>query len=152
MLDASATVLARATPAELRGALAGADVFHFAGHTRFDPEQPWRLGLVLTHDAKFSLADLLSLASAPPLVVLSACEGARGSARNAIGTALVSAGSGVVVAPTRLVADTLSLRFSQAFYRALAGDRDPVHAAQLAQAELRAAGEREWAAFRVLVP
>jgi hypothetical protein len=152
LLQATPSVLAEPTTASLREALLRSDAFHFAGHTSFDPEQPWRLALVLAHDSRFGLADVLALPAAPPLVVLSACEGARGSARSALGTAFVSAGSQVVVAATRVVADALSLRFSQAFYRALSERREPAWASQRASAELRAAGEREWAAFRVLVP
>jgi hypothetical protein len=138
--------------AALRDELGQRELFHFAGHTSFDPREPWKLGLLLGNDAKLALSDVLALHSAPPLVVLSACEGARASAGNAIGSALVAAGSRVVVAPTRTVADALSLRFSQAFYGALAGERDPVSAAHLAQALLRKQGVADWAAFRVLVP
>jgi tetratricopeptide (TPR) repeat protein len=151
-LGAVPLVLRDTSVSNVRTELSRHALFHFAGHTSFDAQAPWRLGLMLSHDKKLGLSDLLTLPSAPALVMLSACEGARASSGNAIGTALVAAGSRVVIAPTRLVADQLSLRFSQAFYTALASELDPVRAAHRAQEELRAKGEADWAAFRVLVP
>jgi hypothetical protein len=145
-------VAGAATPERARRDLPRHELFHFAGHTRFDAGAPWRVSLVLADDARFGLVDALGLSRAPGLVVLSSCESARASAGSAVGAAFLAAGARVVIAPARGVADALSRRFAEAFYRALADGRDPVRAAHLAQAQLRSAGEPDWAAFRVLVP
>ena len=100
---------------------------------------------------RFGISDVLGLEATPRLVMLSACEGARGSGGLALGTAFAAAGAETVVAAARVVDDALSMRFARHFYDAL--DRDPVRAARKAQIELlRELPAQDAAAFRVLLP
>jgi tetratricopeptide (TPR) repeat protein len=146
-------VQADASRAAVTRALGKHAIFHFAGHSRFDAERPWLLALSLHGGAHLAISDVLGLEAVPQLVVLSACEGARGAGGMALGAAFASAGVDTVVAAARVVDDAVSLGYARRFYAALDRDPDPLRAAREAQAGLlRALPAGDAAAFRVLVP
>jgi hypothetical protein len=144
---------AQVTHAALAQELGNHSAFHFAGHSRFDAARPWLLALALHGGARFAVSDVLGLDAVPRLVVLSACEGARGASGMALGAAFAAAGVDTVVAAARVVDDAVSFAFARAFYAALARDPDPLKAAREAQTYLlRTLPSGDAAAFRVLVP
>ena len=67
---------ADATRPAVKEALLAARVFHFAGHASFDREDPRQSYLLMAQRERLTVAELQndSAASAPELVVLSACE------------------------------------------------------------------------------
>lgn len=144
-----ATVLqgAAATPAGLESALAGASIFHFAGHAVFDDQRPERSYLVLSRPAsrtpgKLTAAELsrLDLRNVR-LVVLSACRTVRSGRGRAGGFsglsgALLAAGAGGAVGSTWDVDDALTSALMAAFHRAYADSGDGPRALRVAQLEL----------------
>jgi len=92
--------------------------------------------------------------------VLSACEAAKGGGTGSVegmglAQAFVALGARHVIASPREAADASARAFFEAYYpqlRAAQGDDAPVSAWRAAALQLRAQGERDWAAFRVLVP
>lgn len=149
-----------ATRQRVLGALEGAALFHYAGHGVVAGRGGWDSGLPLADDTRISVGDVLALAEAPRVVVLSACETARlGSEGPAAGVGLahafVAAGSEAVVATARPVADGLAKEMSAALYAALGAQEevDVARALASAQAEIKARRPGwDWAAYRVLVP
>jgi hypothetical protein len=63
-------------------ALGGADIFHFVGHARFDPDDPDSSGMRLAAGDKLTVREIVEarLVHAPQLVILSACETGRAEA------------------------------------------------------------------------
>jgi CHAT domain-containing protein/tetratricopeptide (TPR) repeat protein len=63
-------------------ALAVADIFHFVGHARFDPDDPDSSGMRLAAGDKLTVREIVEarLVHAPQLVILSACETGRAEA------------------------------------------------------------------------
>jgi tetratricopeptide (TPR) repeat protein len=149
----------QATRATVIDALAGASLFHYAGHGQFAGTEGIDSGLRLS-DGQLSLGDILSLRAAPGLVVLSACEGARADGPGFAGglslaQAFIAAGVPAVIASTRPVADDVARALVEAFYAARARDPkgDAVAALRSAQIALRTLSpSADWASFRALVP
>lgn len=139
----------------VRARLAAAPLLHYAGHGRFAGAGGWDSALPLA-DGALSVGELLAL-PAPPTVVLSGCETARGAAGPLEGLGLAQAfllaGAGGVIAASRPVEDALAARMTEAIY-ANAGSLDPPRMAEVARrAQLKVrAGGGDWAAFRALVP
>ena len=112
-------------------------IFHFVGHGGYDEQSDEGL-VVLTDDAGQSqplfatqLARLLADQRALRLVVLNACEGARGSQRDvfaSVATILARRGVPAVLAMQDVITDRAALEFARAFYEAVA-DGLPVDAA-----------------------
>ena len=112
-------------------------IFHFVGHGGFDPQSDEGL-VVLTDDAgqaqplfATQLARLLADQRALRLVVLNACEGARGSQRDvfaSVATILARRGVPAVLAMQHVITDRAAVEFARAFYEAVA-DGSPVDAA-----------------------
>lgn len=96
-------------------------LFHYAGHADVATSQDLTNALVLGGSARVELGDLMAAHPMPHLVVLSACEAAGTVSRYAslmgLAQAFVAAGSGAVVAPTRLVSDGAAAIFFTEFYR-----------------------------------
>lgn len=134
--------------------LAGSDLFHYAGHARFDASG-LESGLELAEGTRLTAADVLSLDRAPRQVVLSGCETSaleRGGRAADVGLAhaFVLRGADMVAAAQRIVADELAIEVSRALHAA--PDRLP---GGLREVQRRLALERpsaDWAAFRVFVP
>ena len=133
------TWLSGSTARDLQRALRGGPwhIVHFVGHGGFDRQSDEGL-VVLTDDAGRAqplfatpLARLLGDHRALRLVVLNACEGARGSARDIFASAaaiLVRRGVPAVLAMQHEITDRAAVEFARAFYEAVA-DGYPVDAA-----------------------
>jgi hypothetical protein len=149
--------------------LAESLVFHFIGHAGrpahvVDPPDPWNTELQLADYSSISVDDVLAaLPSAPPLVLLSACEtglvdpGAPNGGLS-LAPALVLRGAAVVIATTRPVVDHAANELMRAFYeqaRTAADLLDPGLLSR-AQAELLAGTSCEahpdLCGFRAWVP
>ncbi|MEZ4311756.1 MAG: CHAT domain-containing protein [Polyangiaceae bacterium] len=146
-----------ASKANVLTALSGVEVFHFAGHAVFEEDAVWEGGLVLG-GGRLVPGDVLASARAPRVVVLSGCETGRAPARAGVDVSLanafLAAGSEVVVATARPVADTLGAAMSEALYAdAGAPGWDPVDALSRAAARVRAEDPgADWASYRALLP
>jgi tetratricopeptide (TPR) repeat protein len=151
-----------ATSAAVRQGIAGARVLHYAGHGHFAGEDGLESALPLAAGGHLQVGDILTLASPPELVVLSACEGARESTdarAQALGLAhaFVLAGSEAVVATTRPVNDDLARAVSIRLHGHLwSGQSGKGANAAVALRNALLSVQRElphadWAAFRVLV-
>lgn len=104
---------------------ADARVFHFAGHGRVHPNDPWRAALVLDAQHQVTLTDVL-LATPPHLAVLTSCRAGQVEAIEGVGlpTAFLAAGAQAVIASTQPLDDVDARRFSALFYAA-GGARRP---------------------------
>ncbi|MBZ5712245.1 CHAT domain-containing protein [Nannocystis pusilla] len=149
--------------------LADGLVFHFIGHAGrpahvVEAPDPWNIELQLADHSSISVDDVLAaLPSAPPLVLLPACEtglvdpGAP-SGGLSLAPALVLRGAAVVVATTRAVEDRAASELMRAFYDQATTTADLLDPGLLsrAQAELLAGARCEaypdLCAFRVWVP
>ncbi|MFI1708621.1 CHAT domain-containing protein [Streptomyces griseoruber] len=144
---------ARAGRAEVLATAPGHEVVHLATHGVIDELAPNRSRLPLAGDDALDLADLLTAAHAPRLLVLSACDTGRGRATaggDVLGltrAALVTGARNAIVSlwPVR---DDLGALVMTRMYRHLAGDGqlteggtvDVGTALHLAQQEVRALG------------
>jgi CHAT domain-containing protein len=145
--------------AKVREALPNLHRFHFAGHARYAGVDGIDSSLLLA-DGELSVGELLTLGSGPELVVLSACEAARGADSGpVVGLGLVqafiAAGARSVIAAPRPTNDQASREFFELYYRALSepGAQDlPVRAWRRASLQLFARGRPDWAAYRFFVP
>lgn len=145
-----------AAAVSVRAALPKVDRFHYAGHGNAAGEAGWESVLPLAHGS-LSVADILSLPRAPSLVILSACEAARTTARGeglGIAQAFVLAGSLGVIAATRDVPDVSALALAHALYGNVLPypETDAATLLQTAQLAMRTSAVTEWAAFRALTP
>ncbi len=150
---ADAEGLARAAPA----------VMHVAAHYRVDAEQPWASAVVLGDTprpgGRLRAGEVAALRIDVPVVVLAACESARGRATFGegvlgIASAFLGAGARAVVASAWPVDDGAAARFSRAFYERLLAGASVGEAASAAAQHLRRDPETRaaayWAAFTVL--
>ena len=133
------TWLAGQTWRDLQRAMRGGPwhIFHFAGHGGFDPSGDEGLIALADDDGRTQylratqLGRLLANHDALRLVVLNACEGARGSPRDLFSSAaalLVQRGIPAVLAMQYEISDQAAVELTRAFYEALA-DGLPVDAA-----------------------
>ncbi|MBB4845995.1 CHAT domain-containing protein/tetratricopeptide (TPR) repeat protein [Paucibacter oligotrophus] len=137
----------------------------FSAHGYFDPEQPEFSSLVLKpdgedvlHDGFVSVAEWLPLRLASELVVLSACDTARGRVVNGEGLvgmsyALFVAGNGNTLATLWPVADRETALFVTRFFKHLRQGLSQAQALALSKREFMRHGQarlrdpRVWAAF-----
>lgn len=136
-----------ATRARLGGDLRAYAVVHLACHGFVDPEQPRRGGLALSPASEgegwFTIQDALELDLDARLVVLSACETARGALRvgegvESLARAFLHSGSRAVVASLWQVADWAAAETMQGFYAgALERGLPPADALREAKLDLR---------------
>jgi CHAT domain-containing protein len=144
----------------VRTALAGVELFHYAGHATFGGVDGLESALSLAGGSRLTPSDILALPRVPPIVALFGCDTARESAvgtLDALGLtdAFLVAGTRMVVATSRKVDDALSRDVATAFYvRWLTTPR--VAPAEALRSAVLAVRERspgaDWGAFRVLVP
>lgn len=132
---------AGATGAEVGAALKGAWVAHAACHATFEAENPMFSALRLG-DGDFNVYDMERLGQPPDLMVLSACDSGYTDTRagvelTGLTSALLSMGSGSVVASVGLVPDTEATGLlMEEFHRAIAAGRGPAEALALARSAL----------------
>lgn len=148
------------TVAALQQALPGASFFHYAGHGEFRGAEGWESAMPLADGTALWVSDLLALRASPAQVVLSACEGAKGSWKEpvetlSLGHAFVLAGAREVLAPTRAVKDEVASEVVRRLYEARGSGgevtlAEALHRAQTALASSSLPGD--WQAFRVLTP
>jgi CHAT domain-containing protein len=140
--------------------LAGYKILHFATHGLLDENAAGRSALVLTRDPRSSedgflrAGEIYNLKLNADLVVLSACQTARGKMGKGEGIqglarAFFCAGSKSVVASLWNVGDRSTARFMKAFYRGLAGGKPIQEAVRAAKVEMYRSGAPPcgWAAF-----
>jgi CHAT domain-containing protein len=160
---ASARVLSgpAATADALLKALPSADVIHFAGHVVADAMTPSRSRLLLsgsTEPATVTFADLRDVSLIPgALVVLSACDGARGrvfTGEGAVGLPFVFLANGAssVVAALWQVDDAASPSFWVDVHQRIRAGASPELALAESQRRHRrdGASSAAWAAFTVV--
>jgi hypothetical protein len=144
-----ATLLAgeAATRPAVIAALAGARVFHFAGHGALESASPWDGRLRLAGGAWLTLADVLTTPVRADLVVLDGCDtartGALGGERFGLAEAFLLAGARAVIAADRPVRDEALTALVGALYAA-----DVVSAPGAALRAVRGLPEAD--AFRLL--
>jgi CHAT domain-containing protein len=133
--------------ARLASDLRGYAVLHFACHGFIDPEFPQRSGLALSASPEdagwFTIGDALELDLDANLVVLSACETARGEPKagegvESLARAFLDAGARAVVASLWQVGDWAAAETMQGFYEgALERGLPPARALREAKLALR---------------
>jgi CHAT domain-containing protein len=141
----------------VRKRLAGADLFHYAGHGSFSGFGGWDSTLLLAGNTHLILGDLLALDSLPRWVVLSGCDTGRSSAEAPVAGlglahAFLLAGSEAVVASTRPTDDRTLPTFFTDLYQEWQqhGDLDLGTALQRAQLAWRKQNPAaDWASFRL---
>ncbi len=146
----------KATRDAVLAALPGATLFHYAGHADVAGPSGAASALRLAGGARAELGDLLAVARAPDLVVLSACEAAGSDAGGGsllgLAQAFVLSGAQMAVAPTRPVRDSEARAFVNAFYAALAGGDASAVPAAFRRAALDVAAGNAAQSFRLMVP
>lgn len=153
----------RASHAEVRAALdrGSLSLLHFAGHASFSGNDGWDSAIPLADGGALRVSDVLSLRSAPRLVVLSGCETGRADGLG-LAHAFVAAGALAAVGVTRIVPDGDAHDVMRLFYASLhehAPEDAPTPGA--AAEALRSATRKllrnsharpAWQSFRVFVP
>lgn len=144
-----------ATGPALRERLARSDLFHYAGH---GVSAGWDSRLPLAGEGGLTVDDIVVLARAPGLVVLSGCETAAVPADApaegmGLAHAFLIAGGRAVVATIRRVPDEAAAALIAGFYRELVAGWEPAEALRRAQLERsRTADDPAWASFRIIEP
>jgi CHAT domain-containing protein len=140
-------------------ALPNARLFHYAGHGVFAGFAGWDSELPLAESSRLTLGDVLSLRPPPAWVVLSSCDAGRSSEEApgegiGLANAFLLAGSRVVVAATRPVADLSTKDLMLELYHGWQSGEDLPHHLQRAQLACRRRdpSAAAWASFRLLVP
>ncbi len=151
-----------ATEARVKGLdLAGYKVLHFATHSLLDENAAGRSALVMTRDGSsdedgfLQAAEIYNIRLNADLVVLSACQTARGKPGKGEGIqglarAFFCAGSKAVVASLWNINDRTTAAFMKVFYGRLAEGKTVDEALRLAKIEMCRSGRCQpyhWAAF-----
>jgi CHAT domain-containing protein len=146
-----------ATEAQLKRHAAEYAFVHLATHGLISSEHPLASSLALApgdgDDGYLRVDEIFGLALHARLVVLSGCSTGLGrlSADGVLGLtrAFIYAGTPAIVVSDWDVSDRATATLMGAFYRAMAGGLDPVHALRRAQIETRRqfAAPGQWAAF-----
>ena len=140
------------------GALADADIVHFATHGLVSPERPAATGLVVSlldrrgrpRDGFLRLGDIYNLRLGADLVVLSACQTAlgaevRGEGLVGLTRGFLYAGARRVIATLWAVDDSATSALMARFYQGMLRDHLPP-AAALRAAQRHIASQPQWAA------
>jgi CHAT domain-containing protein len=166
LLSARPLIGGDANEAAVKARLPGATVVHFATHGQSDPRRPAFSALVLAsprvgsaEDGLLQAFEIEAMHTRAQLVVLSACETGKGSARGSEGVmaldrAFLVAGAGAVVSSLWQVDDQATAALMSAFYRSLSRGRPADVALAEATGEVRAQPQwsepRYWSAFRLV--
>ena len=119
----------QATPVNLKQAVAGHDILHFATHGYYNPHYPMnsclRLAPAGRSDGRLMARDIIGMDLDAELIVLSACETGRGritTGDEVIGLtrAFLFAGAANIVSTLWPIDDTATARLMREFYRNLA--------------------------------
>lgn len=131
------------------------EMFHYAGHAKAGGVDGLDATIQLA-DGGLDMADVWTSRAVPRFVVLSACKASlsdNAPAEAAIADGFVSAGSDLVLAPSRVIDDDVAAAFVHAFYSALEG-YDVENWARAVQSAWRDVRRQlpnaDWAAFRLL--
>jgi CHAT domain len=143
----------------VRRALPGVELFHYAGHGKFDGFAGWDSTLKLADESRLMLGEILTLEHSPTWVVLSSCDGGRSSEQApgegvGLAQAFLLAGSQAVIAATRLIDDRPARELMVALYRDWQPGLDlpgQLQKAQIARSQDPTA-DSYWTSFRVFVP
>jgi hypothetical protein len=141
----------------VRGRLAGASLFEFAGHGELAGFAGWESSLRLAAGSRLTSRDVLTL-QAPAWVVLSTCEGGLSSKEApgegiGLAQAFLLAGSRAVVAAVRPVRDSTAREFVAELHRYWKPGTDLVQPFQKAQLACRRRNPAaDWASFRLFEP
>ncbi|MBL8231711.1 MAG: CHAT domain-containing protein [Bryobacterales bacterium] len=131
---------AQATATEVRKAMEGKSVIHFATHAVVDAQNPLESFLALSDGTKLTAAEIQVLPLRVELVVLSACRSAAGaiSADGVLGLtrAFFSAGAARVVASSWDVSDATAARLIASFHAEYRRGKDKAAALRTAQLRL----------------
>lgn len=141
-----------ATTEAVSASIAGKEVVHFSSHALFDLNHPLDSSLLLAHNSRLSLRDLMPIlqSDAPAMVVLSACE--TGMTRvtstpdESLGfpAAFLHGGSSTVLSTLWPVDDQATALLVSRFYLELSrGDMSPARALRVAQIWLRRVTAKE---------
>jgi CHAT domain-containing protein len=157
---------ADATESELKRRMAtGAPrVLHLATHGLVDPLEPTRSSIALAadgdNDGYLHTLEILSMPGDVGLVVMSACESARGKISRGEGVvglsrAFLAAGAGAVVASLWAVSDQSTAELMKAMYAKMMGEKEPAgRALNEARLAMIDGGERAhpfyWSPFVVI--
>jgi CHAT domain-containing protein len=133
----------------------GVELFHYAGHGRFDRERTFGSTLAAA-GGELTIADILALEVPPAQVVLSACEVGQAAERTqapslGVAQSFVLAGSRAVVAAAREVSDRDAAQFARALAGALAAGQ-PLTAAYPSALRQLVHSDLDWGAYRLLEP
>jgi hypothetical protein len=146
-----------ATASAVLEGVGAVDLLHWAGHGRRG-DDGWDSRLPLAGEATFDVRDVLALPSVPSLVVLTGCETGRTDRHAEAGgmhlaAGFVISGAQLVVAADADVDDELARAFGTLLYAAEGGLPEfGVEEVRRASLALRAAGRRDFTAFRAWVP
>jgi hypothetical protein len=155
-LGAASLVGSAATRSAVAGALEGSAFVHYAGHGRFAGADGFESELRLANGSALTVSDVLLLARAPRVAVLSGCELSRSDDASGesfgIAQALLARGARFAIAPSRKVPDALAERFVKALYAdgALAEEAIVERFAEAMRALAREAPTDDWSTFRLL--
>jgi len=126
----------RAGVAEVRVAMAGADVVHVAAHGTYRADNPL-LSAVQLHDGPLTGYELARATRTTTLVVLSCCDsGMADAGGTGLGRLLAGAGSGAVVASVSPVPDAGAVGLMSQFHHELVSGASPAHALSSARQSL----------------
>jgi hypothetical protein len=152
-----------ATADKMRDALSWFQVIHFAGHAEAVPEDPLASAMIMAHDRRLTVRDILASGiGATRFAVLSACETARidnplSDEIISFPTALLQCGLSGVVGTLWPASDRAAPQLMAAFYQEWQGHQvPPGQALRRAQQQLRAsrrfASPLSWAPFVYVGP
>jgi CHAT domain-containing protein len=139
---AGETMVGPGDPNEVLRRLASCDVAHFACHAYADPERPLESALLLAGGARLTVRSLLTMPTAPQLVILSACEtavtgGALVDEVVGLPSSLLAAGARGVVATAWPIDDLTARLCVEDFVERWLAGAAPAEALRAAQLELR---------------
>lgn len=132
----------QATESAVRESLASCPLLHFATHGILSAEAPLNSSIALADGGELTVYELMGLQLHADLVVLSACNTARGETTGGddvlgLTRGLLAAGARAAVVSLWRVNDVSTSLFMGHFYRRLRGGDEPVTALQSAQNYLR---------------
>jgi hypothetical protein len=141
----------------LDGRLGRCDLFHYAGHAESATAGSWESMLLLAHDSRLTLADLLALPRSPAWVVLAGCD----TGQQPVGTpfevpslahAFLLAGARGVIAAMRPIDDREAREFFAELYQDWRGEPDLAARLRSTQLRLRASHPEVVQSFRLFEP
>jgi tetratricopeptide (TPR) repeat protein len=141
------------TPESIRRALAGVDLVHFGGHSRFDADRPLESGLLLSGGRRLTAREVFALEGLDArLVALSSCES--GVSENRPGDELIGltraflyAGAPSIMVSLWRVEDRSSTQLMSRFYSELRGCAGLFKVDAMQRAALAIRREANWASF-----